>query len=153
MFKGIPSIKSMDDVYDIQYAGFYPIDVITDFKIDSRIWDLNEAIPSYLWFLKKFVEKFKELKRIDKKLRGIAFPNIIFFVKPNEFNLIEKFCKEFNNIILDLKRSFVGVDLYFNLNVYDKEGNMIFDEDESTLKDTDFAERFKREVLYYQMKH
>ena len=70
-----------------------------------------------------------------------------------EFNLIEKFCKEFNNIILDLKRSFVGVDLYFNLNVYDKEGNMIFDEDESTLKDTDFAERFKREVLYYQMKH
>lgn len=90
---------------------------------------------------------------MTKKLRGIAFPNIIFFVKPNEFNLIEKFCKEFNNIILDLKRSFVGVDLYFNLNVYDKEGNMIFDEDESTLKDTDFAERFKREVLYYQMKH
>lgn len=153
LFKGIPSIKSMDDVYDIQYAGFYPIDVITDFKIDSRIWDLNEAIPTYLWFLKKFVEKFKELKRIDKKLYGIAFPNTIFFVKPNEFNLIEKFCKEFNNIILDLKRSFVGVDLYFNLNVYDKEGNMVFNEDEMTLKDTNFAERFKREVLYYQMKH
>ena len=153
LFKGIPSIKSMDDVYDIQYAGFYPIDVITDFKIDSRIWDLNEAIPTYLWFLKKFVEKFKELKRIDKKLCGIAFPNTIFFVKPNEFNLIEKFCKEFNNIILDLKRSFVGVDLYFNLNVYDKEGNMVFNEDEITLKDTNFAERFKREVLYYQMKH
>lgn len=153
LFKGIPSVKSMDDVYDTQYYGFYPIDDITDFKIDSRIWNLNEAIPGYLWFLKKFVEKFKELKRIDKKLRGIAFPNTIFFVKPNEFNLIEKFCKEFNNIILDLKRSFVGVDLYFNLNVYDKEGNMIFDEDESTLKDTDFAERFKREVLYYQMKH
>lgn len=153
LFKGIPSIKSMDDVYDIQYAGFYPIDVITDFKIDSRIWDLNEAIPMYLWFLKKFVEKFKELKRIDKKLCGIAFPNTIFFVKPNEFNLIEKFCKEFNNIILDLKRSFVGVDLYFNLNVYDKEGNMVFNEDENTLKDTNFAERFKREVLYYQMKH
>ena len=153
LFKGIPSIKSIDDVYDIQYAGFYPIDVITDFKIDSRIWDLNEAIPTYLWFLKKFVEKFKELKRIDKKLCGIAFPNTIFFVKPNEFNLIEKFCKEFNNIILDLKRSFVGVDLYFNLNVYDKEGNMVFNEDEMTLKDTNFAERFKREVLYYQMKH
>lgn len=153
LFKGIPSVKSMDDVYDTQYYGFYPIDDITDFKIDSRIWNLNEAIPGYLWFLKKFVEKFKELKRIDKKLRGIAFPNTIFFVKPNEFNLIEKFCKEFNNIILDLKRSFVGVDLYFNLNVYDKEGNMIFDEDESTLKDTDFAERFKREGLYYQMKH
>lgn len=153
LFKGIPSIKSIDDVYDIQYAGFYPIDVITDFKIDSRIWDLNEAIPTYLWFLKKFVEKFKELKRIDKKLYGIAFPNTIFFVKPNEFNLIEKFCKEFNNIILDLKRSFVGVDLYFNLNVYDKEGNMVFNEDEITLKDTNFAERFKREVLYYQTKH
>lgn len=153
LFKGIPSIKSMDDVYDIQYAGFYPIDVITDFKIDSRIWDLNETIPTYLWFLKKFVEKFKELKRIDKKLCGIAFPNTIFFVKPNEFNLIEKFCKEFNNIILDLKRSFVGVDLYFNLNVYDKEGNMVFNEDEITLKDTNFAERFKREVLYYQMKY
>lgn len=153
LFNGLRFIKSMDDVYDIQYNGFYPIDVITDFKIDSRIWDLNEAIPTYLWFLKKFVEKFKELKRIDKKLCGIAFPNTIFFVKPNEFNLIEKFCKEFNNIILDLKRSFVGVDLYFNLNVYDKEGNMVFNEDEITLKDTNFAERFKREVLYYQTKH
>lgn len=74
LFKGIPSIKSMDDVYDIQYAGFYPIDVITDFKIDSRIWDLNEAIPSYLWFLKKFVEKFKDLKRIDKKTSWYCFP-------------------------------------------------------------------------------
>lgn len=153
LFNGLRFIKSMDDVYDIQYNGFYPIDDITDFKIDSRIWNLNEAIPTYLWFLKKFVEKFKELKRIDKKLCGIAFPNTIFFVKPNEFNLIEKFCKEFNNIILDLKRSFVGVDLYFNLNVYDKEGNMVFNEDEITLKDTNFAERFKREVLYYQMKH
>ena len=153
LFNGLRFIKSMDDVYDIQYNGFYPIDVITDFKIDSRIWDLNEAIPTYLWFLKKFVEKFKELKRIDKKLCDIAFPNTIFFVKPNEFNLIEKFCKEFNNIILDLKRSFVGVDLYFNLNVYDKEGNMVFNEDEITLKDTNFAERFKREVLYYQTKH
>ena len=28
-----------------------------------------------------------------------------------------------------------------------------FNEDEITLKDTNFAERFKREVLYYQMKH
>lgn len=153
LFNGLRFIKSMDDVYDIQYNGFYPIDDITDFKIDSRIWNLNEAIPAYLWFLKKFVEKFKELKKIYKNLQGIAFPNTIFFVKPNEFNLIEKFCKEFNNIILDLKRSFVGVDLYFNLNVYDKEGNMVFNEDEITLKDTNFAERFKREVLYYQMKH
>lgn len=153
LFKGIPSIKSMDDVYDIQYAGFYPIDEITDFKIDSRIWNLNEAIPAYLWFLKKFVEKFKELKRIDKKLRGLAFPNTVFFVETDEFGLIEKFCKEFNNIVLDLKKSFVGVDLYFNFQVYDKEGNMVFNETESTLKNTDFAERFKREVLYYQMKH
>lgn len=153
LFNGLRFIKSMDDVYDIQYNGFFPIDDITDFKIDSRIWNLNEAIPAYLWFLKKFVEKFKELKKIYKNLQGIAFPNTIFFVKPNEFNLIEKFCKEFNNIILDLKRSFVGVDLYFNLNVYDKEGNMVFNEDEITLKDTNFAERFKREVLYYQMKH
>lgn len=153
LFNGLRFIKSMDDVYDIQYNGFYPIDDITDFKIDSRIWNLNEAIPAYLWFLKKFVEKFKELKKIYKNLQGIAFPNTIFFVKPNEFDLIEKFCKEFNNIILDLKRSFVGVDLYFNLNVYDKEGNMVFNEDEITLKDTNFAERFKREVLYYQMKH
>lgn len=153
LFNGLRFIKSMDDVYDIQYNGFYPIDDITDFKIDSRIWNLNEAIPAYLWFLKKFVEKFKELKRIDKKLRGIAFPNTIFFVKPDEFDLIEKFCKEFNNIILDLKKRFFGVDLYFNLKVYDKEGSMILNEDESTLKDTDFAERFKREVLYYQMKH
>lgn len=153
LFNGLRFIKSMDDVYDIQYNGFYPIDDITDFKIDSRIWNLNEAIPAYLWFLKKFVGKFKELKKIYKNLQGIAFPNTIFFVKPNEFNLIEKFCKEFNNIILDLKRSFVGVDLYFNLNVYDKEGNMVFNEDEITLKDTNFAERFKREVLYYQMKH
>lgn len=153
LFNGLRFIKSMDDVYDIQYNGFYPIDDITDFKIDSRIWNLNEAIPAYLWFLKKFVEKFKELKKIYKNLQGIAFPNTIFFVKPDEFDLIEKFCKEFNNIILDLKKSFVGVDLYFNLNVYDKEGNMVFNEDEITLKDTNFAERFKREVLYYQMKH
>lgn len=153
LFNGLRFIKSMDDVYDIQYNGFYPIDDITDFKIDSRIWNLNEAIPAYLWFLKKFVEKFKELKKIYKNLQGIAFPNTIFFVKPDEFDLIEKFCKEFNNIILDLKKRFFGVDLYFNLKVYDKEGSMIFDEDESTLKDTDFAERFKREVLYYQMKH
>lgn len=153
LFKGIPSIKSMDDIYDIQYAGFYPIDEITDFRIDSRIWNLNEAIPAYLWFLKKFVEKFKELKRIDKKLCGIAFPNTMFFVESNEFGLIEKFCKEFNNIILDLKKSFVCVDLYFNFQVYDKEGNIVFNETESTLKNTDFAERFKREVLYYQMKH
>lgn len=153
LFNGLRFIKSMDDVYDIQYNGFYPIDGITDFKIDSRIWNLNEAIPAYLWFLKKFVEKFKELKKIYKNLQGIAFPNTIFFVKPDEFDLIEKFCKEFNNIILDLKKRFFGVDLYFNLKVYDKEGSMILNEDESTLKDTDFAERFKREVLYYQMKH
>lgn len=153
LFNGLRFIKSMDDVYDIQYNGFYPIDDITDFKIDSRIWNLNEAIPAYLWFLKKFVEKFKELKKIYKNLQGIAFPNTIFFVKPDEFDLIEKFCKEFNNIILDLKKRFFGVDLYFNLKVYDKEGSMILNEDESTLKDTDFAERFKREVLYYQMKH
>lgn len=153
LFNGLRFIKSMDDVYDIQYNGFYPIDDITDFKIDSRIWNLNEAIPAYLWFLKKFVKKFKELKKIYKNLQGIAFPNTIFFVKPDEFDLIEKFCKEFNNIILDLKKRFFGVDLYFNLKVYDKEGSMILNEDESTLKDTDFAERFKREVLYYQMKH
>lgn len=153
LFNGLRFIKSMDDVYDIQYNGFYPIDDITDFKIDSRIWNLNEAIPAYLWFLKKFVEKFKELKKIYKNLQGIAFPNTIFFVKPDEFDLIEKFCKEFNNIILDLKKRFFGVDLYFNLKVYDKEGSMILNENESTLKDTDFAERFKREVLYYQMKH